>query len=192
MHVSSYVMKTEGEVDKIEETEDLERLETIALEQSQEHTGGTKPDKDDQYEQDNKKQRFAESNSTLITGTKRQMRALSNQRKSHLFLSERSKDNEFSQYNRILLVISSFQSDNTEPGIVHMLNPSIEAAVRESLIVFDHIEKDNPGLIVETGGTETTISYQLHKLVPFTIGLCREMLVTDNNSKGKRELGVQY
>ena len=73
MDVSSYVMKTEGEDNKIEETEDLEWLETIAVEQSQEHTGGTKPDKDDQYEQDDKKQRFAESNFTLITGTIRQM-----------------------------------------------------------------------------------------------------------------------
>ncbi len=54
MDVSSYMMKTEGEDNKIEETEDLERLEERAFtaEQSQEHTGGTKPDKDDQYEQD--------------------------------------------------------------------------------------------------------------------------------------------
>ena len=42
MDVSSYMMKTEGEDNKIEETEDLERLETYAVEQSQEHTGGTK------------------------------------------------------------------------------------------------------------------------------------------------------
>ena len=91
MDVSSYVMKTEGEDNTIEETEDLERLETFTAEQSQEHTGGTKSDKDDQYEQDNKKQCFAESNSTLIAGTIRKMRALSNQQKSRLFLSERSK-----------------------------------------------------------------------------------------------------
>jgi hypothetical protein len=50
MDVSSYMMKTEGEDNKIEETEDLERLETYAAEQSQEHIGGTKADKDDQYE----------------------------------------------------------------------------------------------------------------------------------------------
>jgi hypothetical protein len=75
MDASSYMMKTEGEDNKIEETEDLERLEeeAFAAEQSQEHTRGTKPDEDYQYEQDNKKQCFAESNSTLITGTIRQM-----------------------------------------------------------------------------------------------------------------------
>jgi hypothetical protein len=121
MDVSSYMMKTEGEDDKIEETENLERLEkAVTAEQSHEHTGGTKPDKDDQYEQDNKKQHFAESNSTLITGTIRQMRALNNQQKSCLFLSERTKHYEFSQYNRILLVIPSVQSDNKESGIVHI------------------------------------------------------------------------
>jgi hypothetical protein len=99
MDVSSYMIQTEGEDNKIEETEDLERLEerAFAAEQSQEHTGGTKPDKDDQYEQDNKKQGFAESNSMLITGTIRQMGALSNTRKSRLFLSERIKHYEFSQ-----------------------------------------------------------------------------------------------
>jgi hypothetical protein len=86
INVSSNVMKTEGEDNKIEETEDLGWLETSAAEQSQEHTEGTKPDEDDQYEQDNKKQCFAESNSTLLTGTIRQMRALSNQQKSRLFL----------------------------------------------------------------------------------------------------------
>jgi hypothetical protein len=113
------------------------------------------------------------------------MRALSNQQKSRLFLSERSKHYEFSQYNRILLVIPSFQSDNKEFGIVHMLNPSIEAADIESLSVYDHIVKDYPGLIIKTGRTETSVSYQLHELVPFAIGLCREMLVTDNSSKEK-------
>ena len=119
------------------------------------------------------------------------MRMLSNTRKSCLFLSERTKHYEFSQYNRTLLVIPSVQSDNKEFGIVHILNPSIEAADRESLRVYDHIVKDYPGLIFETGRTETSLSYQLHKLVPFTIGLCREMLVTDNSRKEKREVGVQ-
>ncbi len=91
MDVSSYMMKTEGEDNKIEETEDLELLEerAFAAEQSHEHTGGTKPDEDDQYEHDNKKQRVAESNSTLITGTIRQMRALSNTQKSRLFWGRR-------------------------------------------------------------------------------------------------------
>ena len=93
---------------------------------------------------------------------------------------------EFSQYNRILLVIPSVQSDNKESGIVHMLNPLIEAVDRESLRVYDHIVKDYPGLIIKTGGTETSVSYLLHELVPFAIGLCREMLVTDNSSKGKK------
>ena len=41
-------------------------------------------------------------------------------------------------------------------------------------------------MIIETGRTEITVSYILHKLVPFTIGLCREMLVTDNSSKEKK------
>jgi hypothetical protein len=103
-----------------------------------------------------------------------------------LFLSERTNHYEFSQYNRILLVIPSVQSDNKESGIVHILNPSIEAADRESLRVYDHIVKDYPGLIFETGRTETSVSYQFHELVPFAIGLCREMLVTDNSSKGKK------
>ncbi len=158
----------------------------FAAEQSQEHTRGTKPDEDDQYEQDNKKQHFAESNFKLITGTIRQMRVLSNTRKSHLFLSERTIHYEFSKYNRILLVIPSFQSDNREFGIVHILNPSVEAADRESLRVYDHIVKDYPGLIFKTGRTETSVSYQLHELVPFAIGLCKEMLVTDNSSKGEK------
>ncbi len=83
-------------------------------------------------------------------------------------------------------MISSVQSDNKESGIVHILNPSTEAADRESLRVYDHIVKDYPCLIIETGRTEITVSYLLHKLVPFTIGLCREMLVTDNSSKEKK------
>ncbi len=42
MDASSYMIKTEGEDNKIEETEDLEGLEerAFAAEQSQEHTGG--------------------------------------------------------------------------------------------------------------------------------------------------------
>ncbi len=103
------------------------------------------------------------------------MGALSNQQNNRLFLSERSKHYEFSQYNRILLVIPSVQSDNKESGIVHMLNPSIEAIDKESLRVYDHILKDYPGLIIEKGRTESSISYLLHELVPFAIGLCREM-----------------
>ncbi len=86
------------------------------------------------------------------------MRALSNTRKSRLFLSERTKHYEFSQYNRILLVIPSVQCDNKEFGIVHILNPSIEAANIESLRVYDHIVKDHPGLIIKTGRTETSVS----------------------------------
>ncbi len=83
-------------------------------------------------------------------------------------------------------MIPSVQGDNKEFGIVHILNPSIEAANRESLRVYDHIVKDYPGLIFETGRTETSVSYQLHEGVPFAIGLCREMLVTDSSSKEKR------
>jgi hypothetical protein len=85
-------------------------------------------------------------------------------------------------------VIPSSQNDNKESSIVHSLNPSIEAADGESLRVYDHIVKDYPDLIIKTGRMETSISYQLHKLVPFTIGLCRKMLVRDNSSKEK--LGV--
>ena len=174
---SSCMMKSsEGEDNKIERA--------FAAEQSQEHTIGTKPDEDDKYEQDNKKRRFAESNSSSITGS-RQMKALSNTQKSRLFLSDRTKHYEFSQYNRILLVIPSVQSDNKEFGTVHILNPSIEAADRESLRVYDHIVKDYPGLIFETGRTETSVSFQLHELVPFAVELCKEMLVTDNSSKEK-------
>jgi hypothetical protein len=114
------------------------------------------------------------------------MRALSNQRKSRLFLSERTKNYEFSQYNKIILVIPSFQSDNKESGIVNILNPSIEAANRESLRVYDRIVKDYPGLIIKTGRTKTSVSYQLQEMVPFAIGLYREMLVTDNSSKEKK------
>ena len=86
-------------------------------------------------------------------------------------------------------MIPSSQSDNKESSIVHSLNPSIEAANGESLRVYDHIVKDYPDLIIKTGRMETSISYQLHKLVPFAIGLCREMLVRDNSSKEK--LGVR-
>ncbi len=76
-------------------------------------------------------------------------------------------------------MIPSVQSDNKEFGTVHILN-------RESLRVYDHIVKDYPGLIFETGRTETSVSYQLHELVPFAVGLCKEMLVIDNSSKGKK------
>ncbi len=95
----------------------------------------------------------------LITGEKRIIRAVRNQIKSRLFLSERSKLYEFSRSNRILLVIPSSQSDNKESSIVHSLNPSIEAADGESLRVYDHIVKDYPDLIIKTGRTETSISY---------------------------------
>ncbi len=174
------------------ETKDLEPLNTCAMEESQQNAGGAKPDEDDQDGQDNKKQRFAETSSALRTGDNRTSRAVRNQKKSWLFLAERSKLYEFSQSNRILLVISSSQSDNKESSIVHSLNPSIEAADGESLKVYDHIVKDYPDLIIETGRTKTSISYQLHELVPFAIGLCREMLVRDNSSKENWELGVQY
>ena len=179
-----------GEEDKeMAETKDLERSDTCAMEESQENAGGAKPDKDDQDGQDNKKQLFAETSSALRTGDKRKSRAVRNKKKSRLFLSERSKLYEFSQSNRILLVIPSSQSDNKESSIVHLLNPSIEATDGESLRVYDHIVKDYPDLIIKTGRMETSISYQLHKLVPFAIGLCREMLVRDNSSKEK--LGVR-
>jgi hypothetical protein len=68
-------------------------------------------------------------------------------------------------------VIPSVQSDNKDSGIVHILNPSIEAANIESLRVYDQIVKDYPGLIIEIGRTETSVSYLLHELVPFTIGV---------------------
>ncbi len=66
-------------------------------------------------------------------------------------------------------MILSVQSDIKESGIVHILIPAIEAADRESLRVYDHIVKDYPGLIIETGRTQTSVSYQLHELVPFAI-----------------------
>jgi hypothetical protein len=66
--VPTDMMESKGEDNEMAETEDLERLETCAMEESQEHTGGTKSDEDDQDGQDNKKQRFPESFSTLITG----------------------------------------------------------------------------------------------------------------------------
>ena len=78
------------------ETKDLERFDTCAMEESQGNAGGTKPDKDDQDGQVNKKQRFAETSSVLRTGDKRKIRAVRNQNKSQLFLSERSKLYEFS------------------------------------------------------------------------------------------------
>jgi hypothetical protein len=149
-------------------------------EESHENAGGAKPDKDDQDGQDYKKQRSAELSRT---GEKRKSRAVKNQQKSRLFLSERRRLHEFSQSNRILLVIPSSQSVNEEYSTVHTLNPSIEAVDAEILRVYDDIVKDYPDLIIETGRTETTISYKLHELVPFSIGLCREMEVRDNSNK---------
>ncbi len=73
------------------ETKDLEWSDTCATEESQENAGGAKPDKDDQDGQDNKKQHFAETSSALRTGDKRKSRVVRNQKKSWLFLSERSK-----------------------------------------------------------------------------------------------------
>ncbi len=95
--------------------------------------GGAKPDKDDQDIQDYKKQRSAEPYS-MSRGEKRKSRAVKNQQKSRLLLSERTKLYEFSQSNRILLVIPSSQSVNEES--------SIEAVDAEILRVYDHIVKD--------------------------------------------------
>ena len=157
-------------------------------EESHENAGGAKPDEDDQDGQD-KKQRSAKPYS-MSRGEKRKSREVKNQQKSRLFLSERSKLYEFSQSNRILLVIPSSQSVNEESSTVHTLNPSIEAVVdAEILRVYEDIVKDYPDLIIETGRTETTISYKLHELVPFSIGLCREMVVRDNSNK--ETLGVR-
>mgnify|MGYP000868567530 CR=1 FL=1 len=174
----------EGKDTKMAETKKSEQWE-----ESHENAGGSKPDEDDQYGQDSKKQRSAESYSMSRTGEKRKSRAVKNQQKSRLFLSERSRLYEFSQSNRILLVIPSSQSVNEESSTVHTLNPSIEAADAEILRVYDDIVKDYPDLIIETGRTETTISYKLHELVPFSIGLCREMVVRDNSNK--ESLGVR-
>jgi hypothetical protein len=168
----------EGKDTKMAETKKSEQWE-----ESHENAGGAKPDEDDQDGQDYKKQRSAESYSMSRTGEKRKSRAVKNQQKSRLFLSERSRLYEFSQSNRILLVIPSSQSVNEESSTVHTLNPSIEAADAEILRVYDDIVKDYPDLIIETGRTETTISYKLHELVPFSIGLCREMVVRDNSNK---------
>ena len=158
-------------------------------EESHENAGGAKPDEDDQDGQDYKKQRSAEPYS-MSRGEKRKIRAVKNQQKSRLFLSERSNLYEFSQSNRILLVIPSYQSVNEESSTVHTLNISIEAVVdAEILRVYEDIVKDYPDLIIESGKTETTISYKLHELVPFSIGLCREMVVRDNSNK--ESLGVR-
>ena len=179
-HTIIDTMEREGEEKdkKMAETKKSEQWE-----ESHENAGGSKPDEDDQYGQDSKKQRSAESHSMSRTGEKRKSRAVKNQQKSRLFLSERSRLYEFSQSNRILLVIPSSQSVNEESSTVHTLNPSIEAADAEILRVYDDIVKDYPDLIIETGRTETTISYKLHELVPFSIGLCREMVVRDNSNK---------
>ena len=158
-------------------------------EELHENAGGTKPDEDDQDGQDYKKQRSAEHYS-MSGGEKRKRRAVKNQQKSRLFLSERSKLYEFSQSNRILLVIPSYQSVDEESSTVHTLNLSIEAIVdAEILRVYEDIVKDYPDLIIESGKTETTTSYKLHELVPFSIGLCREMVVRDNSNK--ESLGVR-
>ena len=161
-------------------------------EESHENAGGSKPDEDDQYGQDSKKQHSAEAESYSMSrlGEKRKIRAVEKQQNSRLFSSERSRLYEFSQSNRILLVIPSSQSVNEESSTVHTLNPSIEAVVdAEILRVYEDIVKDYPDLIIETGRTETTISYKLHELVPFSIGLCREMVVRDNSNK--ETLGVR-
>jgi hypothetical protein len=113
----------EGKDTKMAETKKSEQCE-----ESHENAGRSKPDEDDQYGQDSKKQRSAESYSMSRTGEKRKSRAVKNQQKSRLFLSERSRLYEFSQSNRILLVIPSSQSVNEESSTVHTLNPSIEAA----------------------------------------------------------------
>ena len=176
-------------IHSIIDTKMAETKKSEQWEESHENAGGSKPDEDDQYGQDSKKQRSAEPYSMLRTGEKRKSRAVKNQQKSRLFLSERSRLYEFSQSNRILLVIPSSQSVNEESSTVHTLNPSIEAADAEILRVYDDIVKDYPDLIIETGRTETTISYKLHELVPFSIGLCREMVVRDNSNK--ETLGVR-
>mgnify|MGYP000500096455 CR=1 FL=1 len=172
------------------DTKMAETKKSEQWEESHENAGGAKPDEDDQDGQD-KKQRSAKPYS-MSRGEKRKSRDVKNQQKSRLFLSERSKLYEFSQSNRILLVIPSSQSVNEESSTVHTLNPSIEAADAEILRVYDDIVKDYPDypdLIIETGRTETTISYKLHELVPFSIGLCREMVVRDNSNK--ETLGVR-
>ena len=179
--INTMESKGEGNDTKMAETVDLD-----CPDESHENAGGSKPDEDDQYGQDYKKQRSAELSRT---GEKRKSRAVKNQQKSRLFLSERSRLYEFSQSNRILLVIPSSQSVNEESSTVHTLNPSIEATDAEILRVYDDIVKDYPDLIIETGRTETTISYKLHELVPFSIGLCREMVVRDNSNKEK--LGIR-
>jgi hypothetical protein len=176
-------------IHSIIDTKMAETKKSEQWEESHENAGGSKPDEDDQYGQDSKKQRSAEPYSMLRTGEKRKSRAVKNQQKSRLFLSERSRLYEFSQSNRILLVIPSSQSVNEESSTVHTLNPSIEAADAEILRVYDDIVKDYPDLIIETGRTETTISYKLHELVPFSIGLCREMVVRDHSNK--ETLGVR-
>jgi hypothetical protein len=182
-HTMIDTMEREGEG---KDTKMAETKKSEQWEESHENAGGSKPDEDDQYGQDSKKQRSAESYSMSRTGEKRKSRAVKNQQKSRLFLSERSRLYEFSQSNRILLVIPSSQSVNEESSTVHTLNPSIEAADAEILRVYDDIVKDYPeypDLIIETGRTKTTISYKLHELVPFSIGLCREMVVRDNSNK---------
>ena len=185
--IAADMVQCEGENNEMAETKKSEQSE-----ESHENAGGSIPEEDDQNGQDSKKQRSAEPYSMSRTGEKRKSRAVKNQQKSRLFLSERSRLYEFSQSNRILLVIPSSQSVNEESSTVHTLNPSIEAADAEILRVYEDIVKDYPDypdLIIETGRTETTISYKLHELVPFSIGLCREMVVRDNSNK--ETLGVR-
>ncbi len=96
------------------ETKDLEWLVTCTMEESQENAGGAKPDKDDQDRQDNKKQCFAQTSSALRTGAKEKVERSETKKRVGCFLAERSKLYEFSQSNRILLVIPSSQSDNNK------------------------------------------------------------------------------
>jgi hypothetical protein len=106
------MVQSEGENNEMAETVDLD-----CPEESHENAGGAKPDEDDQDGQDYKKQRSAEPYSMSRTGEKRKSKAVKNQQNSRLFLSERSRLYEFSQSNRILLVIPSSQSVNRNTTI---------------------------------------------------------------------------
>ena len=120
------------------EREDKEMAKTENSESSEKsfvNATAAKPDKDDLDGQYYKKQRLAEPYNISRAGEKRKIRSVRNQRKSRLFLSERSKLYEFSQSNRILLVIPSSQSAEEESSIVHKLHPTIEAADAEILRV---------------------------------------------------------
>ena len=90
IHTLINTMEREGEGNdtKMAETKNLEQwgndtkmAETKNLEQweeSHENAGGSKPDEDDQYGQESKKQRSAESYSMSRTGEKRKSRAVKN------------------------------------------------------------------------------------------------------------------